>query len=111
MFDASHTRFRQLASAHLDFLVSRYPQCAVICKANMCGACAQFERNEENTMLQSLATQNIPYRKYECRDNSEHRKFLFSTGTSSVPCVIWINDGDVQVKTISEFQQKLSRGL
>ena len=107
MFENSEKALKKLKTVSLDYLLLKHKRYACICKANMCGSCLSFEQGGLQEMKDALNRNKIPFSVRECRDNPENYALLMSTGTSKVPCVIYISNGTFQVKSVEEFQEFL----
>tara|TARA_B100002051_G_scaffold235492_1_gene235974 strand:+ start:128 stop:472 length:345 start_codon:yes stop_codon:yes gene_type:complete len=108
MFESSVKKLETLNTVSLNHLLDKHDKYACICKANMCGACLAFEQSGAlRKMEDSLTRSGIPYSVRECRNDPHNHALLMSTGTSQVPCVVYISNHSFQVKTVDEFQKFL----
>ena len=103
----AHNQLKKLQGVRLEMLMREFPRYCGICKANMCSSCEKFEETGEMKRLQeSLKAHGVPHDVYECRNDPQNRNFLLSTGTSNVPCIVWIQDGVSKYTRFQSFTEK-----
>jgi hypothetical protein len=100
-------QLKKLKRIFLEYLMKAHKKYACICIADMCSSCDSFKQTNLENFKKKLLEKKIPYSIRECRNNKINRDLLLSTGTSGVPCVIWIENESFKVMDIDSFDNML----